>query len=36
MSIDAIEIMLPVWRNWGQMLIDAGEGAEIGEERFAP
>ncbi len=36
MSIGAIEIMLPTWRYWGQMLIDAGEGAEIGEERFAP
>jgi hypothetical protein len=36
MNIGAIEIMLPTWRHWGQILIDAGQDAEIGEERFAP
>jgi len=36
MSLGALQAMLPTWRAWGQMLIDAGEGKEVTEETFAP
>ena len=36
MSLGAFEAMLPIWREWGQMLIDAGEAIEITEETFTP
>lgn len=35
MSLGAIEFMLPTWRQWGQMLIDAGEVLDL-EGVFIP
>jgi hypothetical protein len=34
MNLGAIIDMFPIWRRYGQMLIDAGEVGEVTEERF--
>jgi hypothetical protein len=34
MNLGAVKLMLPIWRRWGQMLLDAGEVEGFTEERF--
>lgn len=36
MNLGAIQLMPPIWRRWGQMLLDAGEVEVVTEERFRP